>query len=263
MKIAESLHRCCRAVGSDCVDFLFPPACCYCSQSLTLALNQSNSEKEIISQPQLCDACFSKLPAITNNHCLKCGAAQGPHILAKEGCLHCKNSRFSFSGAISLHLYEGDFRKMCWFCKQDSGQKLAWYLSHQLWESEHNRLKSWLCDAVVHVPMFWTRRLVRHVHPAESIASCLAMKLDIPFWHRALRQIRRVPHQAKLAASSRRKNVLGIYKTTRFHQFKDKSILLVDDILTTGTTASECAKVLKKAGAKQVHVAVLARGTGR
>ncbi len=263
MKIAESLLRCCSGVGSNCADFLFPPTCCYCDQSLTLALNQSLSERQIITQPQLCNSCSSKLPTITNNHCLKCGATQGPHILAKEGCLHCKNSQFVFSDAISLHLYDGDFRKMCRFCKQDSGQRLAWYLAHQLWESEQNRLKSWSCDAVVHVPMFWTRRLVRRVHPAESIASCLALKLNIPFWHRALKQIRRVPHQAKLAPFERRKNVLDIYQATRFHHFKDKNILLIDDILTTGTTASECAKVLKKAGAKQVHVAVLARGIGR
>ncbi len=263
MKIAESLLHHCHEVGSQCVDFLFPPQCCFCQQSLNGPAEFDIASARKITQPQLCKDCTSNFPAITNNHCLKCGATQGPHIPADEGCVFCKSSRFSFSGAISLHLYEGTFRNMCQFCKQDSGQRLTGYLTEQLWKSEQSRLKSWQCDAVVHVPMYWARRLVRHVHPAETIANCLAKNLRVPFWHRALKQIRRVPHQANLAPSKRRKNVLDIYQTNRFHHFKEKTILLIDDILTTGTTASECAKTLKKAGAKQVHVAVLARGTGR
>ncbi len=248
---------------SHCVDFLFPPTCCYCGQSLPETVRCGTSEYSQVYLPELCESCISDFPAVTDNHCLKCGAVQGPHLPADEGCVHCQKSRFAFSGAVSLHLYEGVFRKMCRFCKQESGQKLAWYLAQRLWELEKERIKSWQCDFIVNVPMYWTRRLNRPVHPAESIATCLASNLNIPFWHRALKQIRKVPHQAKLAPSERRKNVAGIYRASRLHRFKGKNVLLVDDILTTGTTASECSKVLKKAGAKDVYVATVARGIGR
>ncbi len=263
MAISKSLLRNCQDFNSALADFLFPPNCCYCRESLSSVLREETSTGAEITTPRLCADCAAKLPTVTDNHCLKCGAPQGPHIPSEHGCVHCKRSHFAFTEAISLHLYEDEFRKMCRFCKLDSGQNLTWYLARQLWQAEKNRLKSWQCNAVVHVPMYWTRRLVRHVHPAETIARCLASCLGVPFWHRALNQVRQVPHQAGLSPSVRRKNVLGIYRAASFHNFRDKNILLIDDILTTGSTASECAKVLKAAGAKQVHVAVLARGAGR
>ncbi|MBL4884771.1 MAG: ComF family protein [Planctomycetaceae bacterium] len=250
-------------LGPACIDFLFPPECCYCGLAIPAESNSDRPALQSSSLPQLCKPCIQKLPTPADNPCLKCGATQGPYIPSEQGCVHCKGKKFAFASAVSLSVYENDLRKMSLFCKQNSGQRLTWYLTQCLWQCEQSQLESWQCDFVVHVPMHWVNRLTRHVHPAESIASCLAQQLKIPHLYKTLKQSRRVSKQSSLAPTKRRKNVQDLFHASRIHKLKDKTVLLVDDILTTGTTANECAKALKKAGAKQVYVAVLSRGTGQ
>lgn len=263
MTIAQILHRDNLKIIPACIDFLFPPQCCYCRCAMKATSNDSSFSLQKLSQPSLCEACSEKLPPPANNSCLKCGAVLGPYASSEQGCVYCRKNKFAFTAATSLALYENDFREMCLLCKKNPGQPLAWFLANRLWETEQDLLNSWQCDCIVHVPMHWTNRLLRHVHPVESIADCLSKQLKIPHLYRAIKQSRQVARQSHLSPSKRRENVQNIFRTSRFYNLKDRTILLVDDVLTTGTTANECAKVLKKAGAKQVYVAVLARGIGK
>ena len=107
--------------------------------------------------------------------------------------------------------------------------------------------------------MFWTRRLRRGKNNPEILASCLAKHLGISMRRNALVRCRNTPPQAGLPPSQRFLNMRGAFRVRRPEFVKNPRVLLVDDVLTTGATCSEAAKVLKKAGAALVAVAVVAR----
>ena len=117
-------------------------------------------------------------------------------------------------------------------------------------------------DLVVAVPMHWRRRVVRGCNSAELISERLARSLRVPLARRLLKRRRNTLPQADLTPTQRRRNVRGAFAHRTGYDIKGAHVLLADDILTTGATCSEAAKVLKTAGAARVTVAVAARGEG-
>lgn len=113
-------------------------------------------------------------------------------------------------------------------------------------------------DVLTWVPISSMRRLRRGYDQGRLLAEALGQELNAsPV--RALKKIRNTPPQSGLSnASRRRANVLGAYKVVNTAEFTGKRVLLLDDVLTTGATASECARVLLTAGATEVNLAVLA-----
>jgi competence protein ComFC len=144
-------------------------------------------------------------------------------------------------------------------------------------------------DAIVPVPLYWQRKRKRRFNQAELLAAYLSKHLGIPSLNRYLRRIRNTPPQSQVDAKERARNVRGAFKVREpwwrivkgllqiaidrikgkpvkkrslsapTNYLKGKLILLVDDIFTTGATVSECARTLKKAGAKEVRVFTIAR----
>jgi ComF family protein len=113
-------------------------------------------------------------------------------------------------------------------------------------------------DFVTWVPVSALRRLRRGYDQSRLLAVALGNELSLPVVH-ALKKIRHTPPQSTLGhAPQRRANVLGAYKAIDTRQIIGKRILLLDDVITTGATASECAKVLLTAGAKEVILATVA-----
>lgn len=113
-------------------------------------------------------------------------------------------------------------------------------------------------DVLTWVTTGWYRKRKRGYDQAELIARAVAKELGVEAV-RTLKKIRRTPPQSTLSsASQRRANILGAYKVPNPKLVADKRILLLDDIITTGATASECAKTLLTAGAKEVNFAAVA-----
>ncbi len=113
-------------------------------------------------------------------------------------------------------------------------------------------------DVLTWVPVGPLRRLKRGYDQVKLLADALGQELNVEPVH-TLKKIRNTPPQSGIPdASRRRANVLGAYKPVNISQFAGKRVLLLDDILTTGATASECARVLLTAGATEVNLAVLA-----
>lgn len=113
-------------------------------------------------------------------------------------------------------------------------------------------------DILTWVPVSRLRRLKRGYDQAELLATALAKELDMPATA-VLKKIRHTPPQSGLRnAAQRRANVLGAYAVHTRQSLAGKRILLLDDVLTTGATASECARVLITAGAKEVYFAAVA-----
>ena len=113
-------------------------------------------------------------------------------------------------------------------------------------------------DIITWVPVSLRRRWKRGYDQASLIAQALSKELGIPC-RRLLRKIRHTPPQSGIRnAAERRANVRGAYRVTNVKELKGKTVLLIDDVVTTRATASECAKTLMVAGAEQVHFAAVA-----
>ena len=116
-------------------------------------------------------------------------------------------------------------------------------------------------DLLTYIPIAPRRRLSRGYDQVALLAYAVGKELGIPVV-RTLRKIRNTPPQSGLGDIFRRRaNILGAYQTVNNHMFFHKRILLLDDIITTGATASECARMLRIAGADQVYCASVAVAT--
>lgn len=117
-------------------------------------------------------------------------------------------------------------------------------------------------ELIVPVPMHWTRQMARGTNSAAVLAKHLASRMRLPLNSRLLVRSRKTLPQADLPPSRRFENVQGAFRVRVRYDIQDTRIVLVDDILTTGATCGEAAKILKQAGAKLVIAAVLARAEG-
>src|SRR5262249_59116471 len=112
---------------------------------------------------------------------------------------------------------------------------------------------------VVPVPLHWLRRWQRGYNQSEAIARTLARALGVPCQPHVVRRVRRTLTQANLSLTARRENMRGAFEPRRGAALRGKTVLLVDDVMTTGSTVHEAAPALKKGGAGRVILAALAR----
>jgi ComF family protein len=161
---------------------------------------------------------------------------------------------------IRLGDYSGPRREAVLRMKHISGEGLAEALG-ELWAAHAEvRLRDAKADAVVPVPLHWSRRLERGYNQSVVLARAVAARLNLPCRLGWLRRVRPTPRQAFLDPEERRANLRDAFRAGR--AVKNRSILLIDDVLTTGTTANEASRALRKAGAVRVVVATAARAGG-
>jgi ComF family protein len=112
---------------------------------------------------------------------------------------------------------------------------------------------------IVPVPLHWTRLFARRYNQAGLLAHAIRAAGGPPVMPDWLVRRRRTPSQGRLGPTARARNVRGAFALHRGRSVKGKRIVLVDDVLTTGATVEECARVLRRAGAEFVGVLTLAR----
>ena len=206
------------------IQWLFPPKCVLCRNLL---------EKE---QTDLCHHCRIHAPVAPSTHKKIPHLDRWTAVWYYEDTVRSSIIRFKFHNARSYALAYGRF------------------LSMKLLEEEMTDF-----DILTWVPVSPLRRLKRGYDQVELLAQAVGRELDtepMPL----LRKIRNAPPQSGISGdAARRANVLGAYRVTDPNALRDKRILLLDDVITTGATASECARVLLTAGAKSVNCAAVAR----
>ena len=147
--------------------------------------------------------------------------------------------------------------------KRLSAEALSLTVGRLLAQRLGDKLAKFRADAVLPIPMHWAKRLLRGVNSPELLADCLGRKLGVPVV-RSLVRCRYTGPQKDLLPRERFRNVRGAFRLRRSdrQRWQGSRLLLVDDILTTGATCSEAARLLKQAGAAAVAVAVVARADG-
>ena len=167
----------------------------------------------------------------------------------------CRRGLSGFDAACCYGACEGPLRELIHLYKYGKVQTLAGPLSDLLASALPRDQRF---DAVAPAPLHWRRRWLRGFNQAGLLARGLSKRTGIPLL-RALRRIRSTETQAGLSNTARRRNVTGAFQARRRAAITGKRILLVDDVMTTGSTGAACAIALKRAGAAHVTLLTVAR----
>jgi predicted amidophosphoribosyltransferase len=154
---------------------------------------------------------------------------------------------------------------MCLAAKRPRSEEMVAALADLLWQREEEALRAARADLVIPVPHHWRENMAASPHAPETLAAVLSRRLRVDLATHILAKARRTDKQSELPSSRRRTNLKGAFHVPRrFHSDLDRRrILLVDDVLTTGTTADEATKALLAGSASSVAVTVIARALGR
>lgn len=174
-------------------------------------------------------------------------------------CPLCRSGLRGFDAAYCFGSYEGVLREWIHLYKYGRVKTMVRPLG-ELLAAALPREEQW--DAVVPVPLHWRRRWRRGFNQSELLAHAVARRWGIPVI-KALKRARYTPTQTGLSNTGRRKNVAAAFAAVRRHPVSGCRILLVDDVMTTGSTAAACARVLRQAGAAGITLLTVARADRR
>jgi ComF family protein len=197
----------------------------------------------------LCRTCFDALPRVGSPVCGRCGL---PTAFATFVCEVCKNVDFGFQSARAPLKYDGVGKQVVHALKYRGYKRVVGQLAAPLMLQVLGEVRF---DAVVPVPLHRSRLRKRGFNQAELLARGVAEKMKATVSD-TLEVVRSTRDQVELSAAQRRANVAGAYSATEPLR---GTILLVDDVFTTGATMSACAATLVRAGAKEVHALSLCR----
>lgn len=230
--------------GMGLIDLVYPAQCPLCREPLP------EGDRGI------CLPCEEGIAFLEPPLCGRCGAP-----VAAEGgeCLACDGRSMAFRRAVAVGRYQGNLRELVLRLKYRGEKSITGYLGRRMVERLSREDFTPEIDAVVPVPMRWWRLFLRGYNQAEMLAEEIARRLAKPILFRALAKAKDTRPQVRLTGYDRARNLRGSFRARQPRRVDGKRILLVDDVLTTGATANECARALLSAGARDVFVAVAAR----
>ncbi len=191
--------------------------------------------------------------------CVRCGMFADEKGIDAVSCSRCAGRTFRFERAVALGEYQ-KLKSAVFRMKRTGGEPLVANLTRLFVERHEEWLRDFAPNCIVPVPMHWRLRFRRGVNDAETIAEEIGRHLKFAKVRHALKCVRPILKQSHLTPNQRQKNVHGAFAVRRLAGYvRDARILLADDVMTTGATADEAARALRKAGAKVVAVAVIAR----
>jgi ComF family protein len=238
------------------LDFCFPPHCGACQSPLDPGANKG-----------LCQACSKQIRWIGHDRCLRCGDMVGIGMGPVSDCVSCQPHPPRFvSAAVCAARYEEGAPARELVLALKFGRKS--HLARELGKIMALRINQTglLADAsavfVVPTPLTRESLLERGFNQAEALAFWVARELKLKLETRLLRKIRATRPQAMLSQKQRRENLKGVFacaaRVAKRHA--GFTALLIDDVITTGNTVSECARTLRDAGIKRVFAASFAHG---
>lgn len=201
-----------------------------------------------------CDECLLTLPFNNKKVCKICG--EKITSLA-DYCLNCKDNHYRyFTQARAPFLYEAPITTVIQNLKYFNGKYLAPNLSSFL--VDEFVLSGWKVDLVIPIPLNKNRLKQRGFNQAELLCCKFKDVLNLNVDTTSFERVVDTPTQTQLTKKQREKNLKNAFKVTNKNTIKNKSILLIDDVFTTGSTMEEASKILLNGGAKQVYALTLA-----
>ncbi|HDD35669.1 MAG TPA: ComF family protein [Candidatus Desulfofervidus auxilii] len=232
----------------DLIDYFLPHLCPGCG-------------KKVNRKEPFCAECRLSLRYITPPFCPICGK---PFIIGSFShvCGDCLENKPFFSALRAIFVYNDPIKKAIIQFKFQHNTALAPFFIKEILLHLKDFIESIKPDLILSVPLHIKRLRERGFNQSSLLAKGLAKAINVPYKQKILKKNKHTLPQVGLSLNERKKNVRGsfiIRKPEYIEYIKEKSILLLDDVCTTGSTVNECAKVLIKAGAKAVWVITLAR----
>ena len=284
-RLGSVSHSVLRELADSLLAVAFPSSCLLCRRELTEA-----------SWSGVCPDCWESLGPWAGAACSRCGLPIASDQVTQSGseesggagpdvwCGQCRAGEYEFDLARSYGVYAGALRAAILLLKFHRRERLGRRLGEALsrtWSEIENNIEPRAHEPplLVPVPLHPSRERERGFNQAELLAQGLARALNRgrrgrtseasgSVWGRRVRveasivrRARPTLPQAGLSLSARRENVRGVFEVRHPERLRDRVVVLVDDVMTTGWTASACAGAIKRAGAQQVVVLTLARAT--
>jgi ComF family protein len=200
-----------------------------------------------------CTQCWSSISLYTGPQCNVCGKPLvSPYAIT---CSECIVILPPFTRARFFGTYEGVLRQAIYHLKFFGKKRLSRPLAHFLAPLVPDD-----CDTLIPVPIHTNRLRQRQFNQSAMIAKELSKLCGVPMTWDSLLKIKETRPQVGLHAHQRRENVKGSFGIEKAGAIKNKNVLLIDDVITTGATVRECSQVLKKSGSWKIYVLALAHG---
>ncbi|HMJ07169.1 MAG TPA: ComF family protein [Chthoniobacterales bacterium] len=228
------------------VSLFYPPLCTVCSAPIDFAA-------------YLCESCAAKAQRIKPPFCAICSEPFDGAITDIFSCANCEHRVLHFEAAVAACRSRGVVRQIL----HEFKYRRQTYLRHPIadWLVEtlaDPRLEGRRFDCVIPVPLHPARKRERGFNQAELLAEILSARAGLPMQN-ALERIRYTTTQTAFDRAERMENLHNAFRLRKKADVRGWRVLLIDDVLTTGSTLSECARVLKAGGAVSVHAATAGR----
>ena len=247
MKPAKAIHP-----MDDCInliwDALFPRRCPVCGRIV------------LPKGALICPGCMEKLSWVRRPTCKKCGKEVADSTI--EYCYDCTKHRRSFDYGLSLINYDSTASRSMSQIKYNTKREYLDFYSEAICRKLGKRIKAMDADVLVPVPVHPSRLRQRGFNQAEELARRLSAHLGIPVDTSILKRKRRTAPQKSLDSGQRLKNLEQAFLASQISR-GIRSVILIDDIYTTGSTIEACTRVLKKAGVEHVYFVTIFIGYGQ
>lgn len=228
------------------LNLLFPPQCLNC-------------DARVPTHGTLCLPCWQQIQFISDPMCECCGLPFDYDIGSHALCASCLHIRPLYGRARAAFRYDEHSRRLITRFKYSDQTQLAKIYGVWLVKAGGELLAQ--TDIIIPVPLHYWRFLHRRFNQSALLAHIIAKKTEIKYLPNTLKRTRHTTQQTGLTRKQRETNVKGAFTINKRYAYriKGKNILLIDDVMTTGSTIEQCTKALLKAGAAQVNVLTLAR----
>jgi ComF family protein len=244
---------CVRHLWDEALNLFYPAVCCGCGQPA--------------ARLEFCSCCRAQIHTPCSPLCFICGAPFATAGGADHRCERCLTRTFAFGRARACALYDAadtvqhPLKSVLQRYKYNRDVSLAGPLAGLL--SERCPLVIPAYDVIMPVPLHVSRLRWRGFNQAQLLAKPLARRAGVSVDPLSIERVRPTRPQVELSEAERQRNVAHAFRVTRPECVRQRRILLVDDVYTTGATVDECSRELKRAGAASVDVLVLARAVMR
>jgi len=253
------------AMFTAVANLLFPPACLLCRRRLPAPARFASQSEAAGAQAGVsevaslfCEACEQAMPTALPPVCQQCGVGLLGAYDAHVVCQRCRESPLAVEKARAPFVYAGMVREAIHAFKYDGRRRIGLWLASHMARTTASEFPLTKINAIVPVPLHWVKQRLKGTNPSAFLARAVAKLLKIPCDPGCLCRVRWTSTQTRLGIHQRFQNVRDAFRVPR-HRSMGRTVLLVDDVLTSGATAHACALALRDAGITTVFVLTAAR----